>query len=70
MITKSRIDIPPELHQAAMKLFEGDVEAAENWCALPLKVLGGLSPAEYASTDERLSRVLDIIKSLEWGVYL
>ncbi|EPG9352115.1 DUF2384 domain-containing protein [Pseudomonas aeruginosa] len=54
-----------ELWSAAVSLFEGDQEAAEDWLHHPLPALGGVPPIQAP-----LEMVLDLIGRLEHGVFI
>lgn len=58
------MEIEQERWDAAVSLFEGDLEAAEKWLSQPLPALGGLTPIQAP-----LEEVLDLIGRLEHGVF-
>ena len=53
---------------AALRLFEGDEEAARRWFREPAKVLGGNTPLEHLDTEAGADEVQDLIGRLEHGV--
>jgi putative toxin-antitoxin system antitoxin component (TIGR02293 family) len=52
----------------AMRLFEGDREAALRWLKQPAKALGGATPLSYLDTEAGADAVRDLIGRLEYGV--
>lgn len=60
---------PHALKNAAIKLFNGDREAASDWMNKTSPGLGHRTPLEVARTKEGLSEVLDLITQIEHGVY-
>lgn len=54
--------------EAALSLYNGDVEAARHWMANPVKGLGGKSPVTMLATREETQSVLDYIGRLEHGL--
>lgn len=57
-----------EVYEAAVRLFEGDREAARQWMKSPVKGLGGKAPMEMLSIGIELDAVLDMIGRLEHGI--
>lgn len=57
------------IQQAALELFEGDNEAAQEWIRHPVKGLGGRRPVDLVYTDDDTKTVLDLIGRLEYGVF-
>lgn len=57
-----------EVYEAAVRLFEGDREAARQWMKSPVKGLGGKAPMQMLSTGVELDAVLDMIGRLEHGI--
>jgi putative toxin-antitoxin system antitoxin component (TIGR02293 family) len=53
----------------AIRLFEGDRDAARGWLMEPARALGGATPFEYLSTEVGASEVRRLIGRLEHGVY-
>lgn len=53
----------------AMRLFEGDREAALRWLKQPAKALGGVTPLSYLDTEAGADAVRDLIGRLEYGVF-
>lgn len=53
----------------AIRLFEGDRDAARGWLMGPARALGGATPFEYLSTEVGASEVRRLIGRLEHGVY-
>ncbi len=53
---------------AALRLFEGDEEAARRWFREPAKALGGNTPLEHLDTEAGADEVQDLIGRLEHGV--
>ena len=58
------MEIESALWDAAVELFEGDLDAAMHWLYQPLAVLTGRSPAQAP-----LQEALDLIGRLEHGVF-
>lgn len=53
----------------ALRLFEGDADAARRWLNEPAKALGGQTPFEHLATEAGAAQVRDLIGRLESGVY-
>ena len=53
---------------AALRLFEGDEEAARRWFREPAKALGGNTPLEHLDTEAGADEVQDLIGRLEHGI--
>jgi len=53
----------------AVELFEGDVDAAVKWLAVPKRALGGQSPLTYSRTELGARAVEGLIGRLEYGVF-
>jgi len=66
---KSTETLQAEAYAAAVELFEGDREMAENWMSKPLPAIGNEIPINYIDTPERAQQLLDIIGRLEHGVW-
>ena len=52
----------------ALELFEGNAELAKHWLTTPQMALGGLVPAELATTDVGAETVEELIGRLEHGI--
>jgi len=59
-----------ETLQAAIILFNGDVEAVNKWINTKLPVLDNQTPIDIIRTETGARRVLDIIGALEHGVFI
>jgi putative toxin-antitoxin system antitoxin component (TIGR02293 family) len=57
------------LSKQALKLFEGDAEAARRWLTMPAVGLNGHSPIEFAQSDAGAKVVMDMMHRLEHGVF-
>lgn len=57
-----------QIVQAAIELFEGDTEAAENWLNTSNQGLGHTRPIEYAVDSKTSQDVLELIGRLEHGI--
>lgn len=57
------------LVDAAVKLFEGDVNAARQWLRAAQPALGGRTPIGFAKTTVGSREVEDLIGRLDRGVY-
>ncbi|MEQ9411350.1 MAG: DUF2384 domain-containing protein [Fuerstiella sp.] len=55
--------------EAAVDLFEGDVDEARHWLLTPTPALSGDSPLEFTSTDVGAREVESLIGRLEHGVF-
>ncbi len=53
---------------SALRLFEGDADAARRWFTEPAKALGGNTPLEHLDTEAGADEVQDLIGRLEHGV--
>jgi len=53
----------------ALRLFEGDREAAKAWLSRPQKAIGGLTPLSVARTEVGALEVERLIGRLEHGVF-
>lgn len=53
----------------AIRLFEGDRDAARGWLMEPARALGGATPFEYLATEVGATEVRRLIGRLEHGVY-
>jgi putative toxin-antitoxin system antitoxin component (TIGR02293 family) len=53
----------------AIRLFEGDRDAARGWLMEPARALGGATPFEYLSTEVGASEVRRLMGRLEHGLY-
>ncbi len=58
-----------EVVNAAVELFENDINAANQWLKRPAKGLDGKKPIEMLSTSAESEAVLDLIGRLEHGVF-
>lgn len=54
---------------AAIRLFEGDRDAARGWLTQPARALGGATPFAYLATEVGATEVRRLIGRLEHGVY-
>ena len=59
----------PRIYVKALRLFEGDEEAARRWLSSPLPMFGGATPLEFASTDGGAKEVIQTIARLEQGIF-
>lgn len=57
-----------EVMDEALRLFEGDREAALLWLNRPAKALGGVTPMSCLDTIAGADAVRDLIGRLEYGV--
>jgi putative toxin-antitoxin system antitoxin component (TIGR02293 family) len=53
----------------AIRLFEGDRDAARGWLMEPARALGGATPFAYLTTEVGATEVRRLIGRLEHGVY-
>jgi len=53
----------------AIRLFEGDRDAARGWLMEPARALGGATPFAYLATEVGATEVRRLIGRLEHGVY-
>jgi putative toxin-antitoxin system antitoxin component (TIGR02293 family) len=53
----------------ALRLFEGDRDAAKGWLSRPQKALGGLPPVSVARTEVGALEVERLIGRLDHGVF-
>jgi putative toxin-antitoxin system antitoxin component (TIGR02293 family) len=53
----------------AIRLFEGDRDAARRWLMEPARALGGATPFAYLATEVGATEVRRLIGRLEHGVY-
>ena len=53
----------------AIRLFEGDRDAARSWLMEPALALGGATPFESLTTEVGASEVRRLIGRLKHGVY-
>lgn len=53
----------------AIRLFEGDRDAARGWLMEPARALGGATPFAYLATEVGAAEVRRLIGRLEHGVY-
>jgi putative toxin-antitoxin system antitoxin component (TIGR02293 family) len=58
-----------EVAEAAISLFDGDVESARQWLAKPAYGLGRRRPLDMLSTSVEAQSVIDLIGRIEYGVY-
>jgi putative toxin-antitoxin system antitoxin component (TIGR02293 family) len=58
-----------DLLAAAIRLFEGDRDAARGWLMEPARALGGATPFAYLATEVGATEVRRLIGRLEHGVY-
>jgi putative toxin-antitoxin system antitoxin component (TIGR02293 family) len=57
------------IFERAVRLFEGDVQAAVTWLKRPKQALGNRSPWTYLQTEIGAREVEDVIGQLEHGVF-
>jgi putative toxin-antitoxin system antitoxin component (TIGR02293 family) len=55
--------------ESAVKLFEGDVDAARTWLQSPARAFGGDTPLAVAETEIGAREVEDLVGRLEHGVF-
>ncbi len=55
--------------EMAVRLFEGNTEAALQWLQSPQRALGGAVPMAFASTEVGAREVENLIMRLEHGVF-
>jgi putative toxin-antitoxin system antitoxin component (TIGR02293 family) len=53
----------------ALRLFDGDRDAARRWLTSPVKGLGNSKPIDYAQTELGASEVRNLMGRLEHGVF-
>jgi putative toxin-antitoxin system antitoxin component (TIGR02293 family) len=58
-----------EVVDAAIALFEGDINATNQWLKNPVRGLGFKKPIEMLATTAETEAVLDLIGRLEHGVF-
>jgi len=56
------------VYATAIRLFEGDREAARDWLLRPVRGLGNLVPLEQLDTEPGTEAVLDLIGRIEHGI--
>jgi putative toxin-antitoxin system antitoxin component (TIGR02293 family) len=56
------------VYEAAIRLFDGDREAARGWLNEPAKALGGNTPLDHLDTEAGADEVKELIGRLEHGV--
>jgi len=57
------------LYERAIGLFDGNIQAAQEWLKMPKKALNGESPISFASTELGARTVENLIGRIEHGVY-
>ena len=62
-------DNEKHLLKLATALMEGNEKYAEHWLNSPAKSLGGVTPFEYAKTEEGVREVEQLIGRLEHGIF-
>jgi hypothetical protein len=55
---------------AAVELFDGDLAATRAWLEGPAPALGGAAPINMLAAEPGFTAVMDLIGSLEHGVFL
>jgi putative toxin-antitoxin system antitoxin component (TIGR02293 family) len=55
--------------ESAVRLFEGDVDAARTWLQAPARAFGGKTPLAVAETEIGAREVEDLVGRLEHGVF-
>jgi uncharacterized protein (DUF2384 family) len=58
-----------QLHDQAVRLFEGDNEQANQWLHESLALLAGESPFQHASTEAGAREIDQLIGLIEHGVF-
>lgn len=58
-----------ELRKAAIDLFSGDEQSADEWMNKPAKALNGSKPIDMTNSDAELRLALDLIGRLQHGVF-
>jgi putative toxin-antitoxin system antitoxin component (TIGR02293 family) len=58
-----------EVIRLATALFEGNVNAALNWCSRPNRALHWKSPFEIIDSEEGAMMVATLILRIEHGIY-
>ncbi len=56
--------------EQATQLFDGDLEAAQQWLNTPALAFDGVKPIEILDTLQGVEAVLNLITALEYGVYV
>lgn len=67
MMVRSALEI--ELRKAAIDLFAGDKQSANEWLNKPAKALNGRKPINMTNSDAELRLALDLIGRLQHGVF-
>lgn len=67
-MNKKREDVITDVMNEAVRLFEGDRDAASLWLNRPAKALGGATPMSCLDTKTGVDEVKDLIGRLEYGV--
>lgn len=62
-------ELRAEVTAAAVKLFEGDSQAAQAWLNKPLQAIGNEKPYDFMDSPKKIGIVRNIIGRLEHGVW-
>jgi putative toxin-antitoxin system antitoxin component (TIGR02293 family) len=57
------------IRSRAVKVFDGDRQASEQWLSTPQVGLGGARPSELARTAEGVREVEQLLTRIDRGVY-
>lgn len=58
-----------EIHESALRLFDGDAVAVRTWLTAPVRGLGNARPIDYAQSDFGAREVRNLLGRLEHGVF-
>lgn len=58
------------IFEEATAMCRGDRDEARHWMSAPAVALGGLRPIELLDTEIGAAQVLNIIRAVNWGIYL
>jgi putative toxin-antitoxin system antitoxin component (TIGR02293 family) len=54
----------------ATSMCRGNQDEAQQWMNTPASALGGNRPIDLLDTDVGAAQVLNVIRAVNWGVYL
>jgi putative toxin-antitoxin system antitoxin component (TIGR02293 family) len=58
------------VHMEATAMCRGNRDEAQQWMNTPAAALGGNRPLDLLDTDVGTEQVLNVIRAVNWGVYL
>jgi len=58
------------VHMEATEMCRGEPSEAQQWMNTPASALGGNRPIDLLDTDVGAQQVLNVIRAVNWGVYL